>query len=77
MFQEEESAILSTCPNEKLDPFYIYLFIYKNRLSNCIIDSRAFDNVVPTSIAKDLGLLLTKNFGRCYLMDAKQVPLLG
>ena len=29
------------------------------------------------SIEKALGLPLTKTFGRCYSMDAKQVPLLG
>lgn len=77
LFQEEESTVLATCPSQKPDPFYISLFINGNRLSNCIIDSRAFDNVMPASVAKALRLPLTKTFGRCYSMDAKQVPLLG
>ena len=68
---------MATCSNLKPGPFYISLFINGNRLSNCIIDSGASDNVMPTSVAKALGLPLTKAFGRCYSMDAKQVPLVG
>lgn len=32
---------------------------------------------MPASVAKALGLPLTKAFGQCYYMDAKQVPLIG
>ena len=77
LFQEEESIVLATCPNKKPDPFYISMFINGNRLSNCIIDSGVSDNVMCASVEKALGLPLTKTFGRCYSMDAKQVPLLG
>ena len=76
LFQEEESTVLATCPKQKQDLLYISLFINGNRLSNCIIDSRAFDNVMPASVAKALGLPLTKTFGRWYSTDAKQVSLL-
>ena len=71
LFQEEEFIILATSPNQKPDPFYISFFINGNRLSNCIIDSWASDNVMPISIAKALGLPLTRNLGNCYSMDAK------
>ena len=77
LFQEKESTILATYPNQKLDPFYISLFINGNRLSNCITDLGASYNLIPTFIEKSLGLPLTKNFGRCYSMDVKQVPSLG
>jgi hypothetical protein len=76
-FQEEYSIVLVSSPNKKIDPFYISLFINGNKLSNCIIDSRASDNVMSSSIAKALGILLTKTFSHCYSMDAKQVPLFG
>ena len=77
LFQEEESIVLAICPNEKPYPFYISLFINGNRFNNYIIDLRASDNVMPTSIANDLGLPFTKTFGRCFSMDAKQVSFLG
>ena len=32
---------------------------------------------MPSSVAKALVLNLTKNFGKCYSMDGKQVPLIG
>ena len=66
LFQDEDSIILATSPNQKIDPFYISLFINGNRFSFWIIDLGAFDNVMPTSVAKELGLPLTKTFGRCY-----------
>lgn len=48
----------------KPEPFYISLFINGHRLNNCIIDSGAFDNIMPSAVAKALGLSLTKTFGR-------------
>lgn len=53
------------------------LFINGHKLNNCIIDSGASENIMPSSVAKSLGLSLTKTFGRCYSMDSKQIPLLG
>lgn len=32
---------------EKPEPFYVSLFIHGHKLSNCIIDSRASDNITP------------------------------
>ena len=77
LFDQENSSMLATSPGQKPDPFYISLYINGCKLSNCIIDSGASDNVMPYSIAKALGLNLTKMHGRCYSMDAKQFPLLG
>lgn len=77
LFNQEDSTILSTSPGQKHDPFYISLYINGCKLRNCIIDSGASDNVMPYFVSKALGLNLTKVRGRCYSMDAKQVPLLG
>ena len=76
MFNQEDSTILATSPRQKPDPFYISLYINGCKPSNCIIDSGASDNFMPYFVAKALGLNLTKVHGRCYSMDAKQVPLL-
>ena len=76
-FDQEDSSVLATSPGQKPDPFYISLYINGYKLSNCIIDSRASDNVMPYFVSKALGLNLTKVHGRCYSMDVKQVPLLG
>ena len=76
LFDQEKSSVLATSPGQKPDPFYISLYINGCKLSNCIIDSGASDNVMPYSIAKALGLNLTKVHERFYSMDAKQVPLL-
>lgn len=64
-------------PIEKIEPFYISLLINGFKLSNCVIDSGASDNVMPTEVANALSLTLTKIFGRCFSMDNKQVPLIG
>lgn len=61
----------------KPEPFYISLFINGHMLNNCIIDLGAFDNIMPSTLAKALGLSLNKTFDRCYSMDSKQIPLLG
>lgn len=61
----------------KPEPFYISLFINGHKLNNCIIDSGASVNIMPSVVAEALGLSLTKTFGMCYSMDSKQIPLLG
>ena len=71
LFNQEDSFVLVTSPGQKTDPFYISLYINRCKLSNCIIDSGASDNVMPYSIAKALGLNLTKVHRRCYSMDVK------
>ena len=77
IFNQKDSTVLATSPGQNPEPFYISLYINGCKLSNCIIDLGTSDNVMPYSVAKALGLNLTKVHGRCYLMDSKQVPLLG
>ncbi|KAH9307485.1 hypothetical protein KI387_035396, partial [Taxus chinensis] len=48
-----------------------------HKLSNCVIDSGALDNVMPTKVAHALGLTLTCTYGSCYSMESKEVPLVG
>lgn len=55
----------------KPEPFYISLLLNGQKLSNCIIDSGASNNIMPSPMAKSLGLTLTKMFGRCFSMDGK------
>lgn len=56
---------------DKPNPFYVSLLLNGHKLSNYIIDLGASDNIMPSSIAKTLGLTLTKSFGRCYSKDGK------
>lgn len=57
--------------DQKPEPFYVSLFINGYKLNNCIIDLGASDNIMPSIVAKALGLPLTKTFGKCYSMDSK------
>lgn len=61
----------------KPKPFYISLYISSFRLSNRIIDYRAFENVMLDQIAKALGLSYTSLQGKCYSMDGSLVPIIG
>ena len=71
LFNQEDSTVLATYPGQKLDLFYISLYINGWKLSSYIIDSGASDNIMPYSVAKALGINLKKVHGRCYSMDAK------
>lgn len=62
LLQEKESMIHATCLDLKPEPFYVSLFINGNRLSNCIIDSGALDNVMLAPVAKALGFPLLEIF---------------
>lgn len=71
------NSVQKETEEKKPNPFYISLLLNGQKLSNCIIDSGASDNIMPQSVAKALGLELTRTFGCCYAMDGKQVPLVG
>lgn len=58
--------------SSRIEPFYISLIINRYKLSNYVIDFRAFDNVMLAKVANVLGLTLTKTFGKCFLMENKQ-----
>ena len=64
IFNQKDSTILATSHGKKPEPFYVSLYINGCKLSNCIIDLGASDNVMPYSVAKALGLNLTKVHGR-------------
>lgn len=72
-----QNDLLEPNLENKPEPFYVSLYFNGHKLSNCIIDFGASDNVMPSTVAEALGLTLTKTFGKCYSMDSKQVPLLG
>lgn len=59
---------------EKPSPFYVSMFIHGHRLSNCIPDSGASDNIMLATVAKAIDFPLTKTFGKFYVIDSKQVP---
>ena len=61
----------------KPNPLCISLLLNGRKMINWKIDLGASNHIVPMLVAKSLGLTLTKTFGRCYLMDGKQVPIMG
>ena len=61
----------------KIEPFYLSLLINSFKLSNCVVDSGASDNVMQSKVVDALGLTLTNSFGSCYSMENKQVHLKG
>lgn len=73
----QNNLVTFPSPVEKIEPFYISLLINGYKLSNCVINSGASDNVMPSKVVNALGLTLTKTFGRYFSMDNKQVPLIG
>ena len=73
----EKESFLAASLSNKPDPFYVSLYIAGCKLSNCIIDSGASDNVMPSKVAHALGFSLNKPSGKVYSMEAKQVPLVG
>ena len=73
----EKESFTATSVSDKPNPFYVSLYIAGCKLSNCIIDSGASDNVMPSKVAHALGLSLNKPSGKVYSMEAKQVPLVG
>lgn len=76
-FVSKESSLVATSFSNKPDPFYISLYIASCKLSNCIIDSSASDNVMPSKVAHALGLSLNKPNIKVFSMESKQVPLVG
>lgn len=73
----KESSLVATSFFDKPDPFYISLYIAGCKLRNCIIDSGASDNVMPSKVSHALGLSFNKPIGKVFLMESKQVLLVG
>lgn len=47
-----------------IEPLYLSLLINGFKLSNCVIDLGASNNVMPAKVANSLGLTLKKSFGK-------------
>ena len=62
---------LSSSKTNKVEPFYMSLLIKGFQLNNCIIDSRASNNVISAKVENSLGLTLTRVNGTCYSMESK------
>ena len=73
---EKESFVVASL-SDKPDPFYVSLYIAGCKLSNCIIDSGASDNVMPSKVANALGVSLNKPSRKLYSTEVKQVPLVS
>jgi len=56
-----------------VDPFYTTLIINGWLLHKCMLDSRGSNNVMPLEIMNELGLKVSKSFGKCFAMDSKEV----
>lgn len=61
----------------QVDPFYLTLMINNKMIKNCMIESRAAINVMPVGVMKELGMSVDTNFGKCYAMDNRSVPVVG
>jgi len=64
-------------PFNKLEPFNVSLYIVGYKLSNCVIDSRSSENVMPTQVAKALGLSYMSSLGKSFSVDDSLIPTLG
>ena len=63
--------------SDKLEPFYVSLYIDGYKLSNCINDFGASNNHMPSKVAHALGPSLNKPSRKVYSMKVQQVPLVG
>lgn len=61
----------------RVDPFYLTLLINNKVMKNCMIDIGATINVMPLGVMKELGLEVDDNYGTCYAMDNRSVPVVG
>lgn len=78
-FQTPEVYVGTTITQEpsQVDPFYVTLLVNNRLIKNCMIDSGAVPNVMPYGVMKELGLLVTTVYGKCYAMDNREVPVIG
>ncbi|HEX4852156.1 MAG TPA: reverse transcriptase-like protein, partial [Puia sp.] len=67
---------MTKCPSQ-VEPFYVSLVINGKIIRNCMLDSGASTNVMPLAIMQQAGLKIDKACGKCYAMDAREVPVIG
>jgi hypothetical protein len=58
-------------------PFYTSLNVHDKTLHNCLMDSRASQNVMPNVVMEELGLEITKPYLDLYSFDSKKVKCMG
>jgi hypothetical protein len=58
-------------------PFYITLTVHDHLLHKCMLDSRAFHNLMPKIIMDKLCLKITRPYQDLYSFDSKKVKCLG
>jgi hypothetical protein len=51
--------------------------IHEKVLHNCLMDSRAYHNLMPKTIMDELGLKITKNYHDLYSFDSRKVKCIG
>lgn len=57
--------------------FFLSLIIDGNFLRNCMIDSRASNNVMPIKIMEEVVSKIDSTYGKCYVMDSRKVLVIG
>jgi len=67
---------MTKCPSQ-VEPFYVSLVINGKVIRNCMLDSGASTNIMPLAIMQQAGLKIDKACGKCYAMDAREVPVIG
>lgn len=60
-----------------VNPFFLSLIIDGKLLRNCMIDSRASNNIMPIKIMEEMGLKVDSTYGKCYTMDSREVLIIG
>ena len=57
--------------------FYVSLNIRNKILHNCLLDTRASDNLMPKAVMDELGLDITKPYHGLFPFDSRKVKCLG
>jgi len=63
--------------DEVVAPFYVTLNIHDKVLHNCMLDSRASQNIMPKVGMEKLGLEITISYHDLYFFDARKVKCYG
>lgn len=60
-----------------IDPFYVTLIVDGKLLNNCMIDLGASSNIMQIEIMKKMGLKINCAYGKCYVIDLREIPVIG
>jgi hypothetical protein len=63
--------------NDSSPPFYTSLNIHDKVLHNCLMDSRAYHNLMPKTVMEELGLEVTRAYHDLYSFDSRKFQCLG